>query len=154
MEKKQPDTLDFAFQIVNASVLPFWLLMLITPRWKITRKIMENNTIFVLLGGAYTTMLAIGIAKNPAGMKDVMSPNLSGLTKLFSERQGTLTGWTHFLAFDLFVGRWIYLDSLEKGKPARLSILGSFLAGPLGLLFYLTLGKQLAKPKQTAIMEG
>jgi Domain of unknown function (DUF4281) len=147
MDKKPPDTLERIFQLVNASVLPFWLLMLIAPRWKITRKLMENNAIFIALGGAYTAMLATGVATNPSGMKAVMMPNLTGLTKLFSQREGTLTGWTHFLAFDLFVGRWIYLDSLEKGKPARLSILGSFLAGPLGLLFYLTIGKRLAKTK-------
>jgi Domain of unknown function (DUF4281) len=134
--------LERVFQLVNTSVLPFWVLMLVAPRWKFTRKLMENNTIFVVLGGAYTAMLATGVATNPAGMKDVMNPNLDGLSKLLSQRQGTLTGWTHFLVFDLFVGRWIYLDSLERDKPARLAILGSFLAGPLGLLFYLTIGRR------------
>ena len=50
-------------------------------------------------------------------------------------------GWIHFLAFDLFVGRWAYLDSRERGLSAWLVspiLVFIFMAGPLGLLMYLT----------------
>ena len=34
---------------------------------------------------------------------------------------GVAVGWIHFLAFDLFVGRWEYLDSREKSISAWLA---------------------------------
>jgi len=133
---KKTDGLANLFRVVNLVVLPFWLLMLIAPRWSFTQKLMKNNVIFLAMGGLYTGLLATGIATNPGGMKDIMNPELDSITKLLGNRQGAFTGWVHFLTFDLFVGRWIYLDSLERGKPARLSILLSFVAGPIGLTSY------------------
>ncbi len=48
-----------------------------------------------------------------------------------------LAAWTHYISFDLFVGRWIWERSLEEGKPARLSLLLTWWAGPMGLTSYL-----------------
>jgi hypothetical protein len=50
--------------------------------------------------------------------------------------------WAHFLAFDLFVGRWIYLDSRERGSSAGLvapALLLTLMLGPIGFLLYLAL---------------
>lgn len=47
----------------------------------------------------------------------------------------------HFLAFDVFVGRWVFLDSQARGVPAWLAsptMALTFLFGPLGFLAYLT----------------
>jgi hypothetical protein len=44
------------------------------------------------------------------------------------------------IAFDLFVGRWAYLDSRERGIPALVMapvLLLTILLGPVGLLVYL-----------------
>ena len=30
-----------------------------------------------------------------------------------------LAAWSHYITFDLFVGRWIWQDALEKGRTAR-----------------------------------
>jgi hypothetical protein len=38
---------------------------------------------------------------------------------------------------DFFIARWIYLDSLKVGKPARLWIFVQAYLGPIGLLGYL-----------------
>jgi ABA4-like protein len=46
------------------------------------------------------------------------------------------------IAFDLFVGRWSWLDSRERGVPALVMapvLLFTILLGPLGLLVYLAL---------------
>ena len=59
---------------------------------------------------------------------------------LLGSPAGATVGWIHFLAFDLFVGRWAYLDSLERNihplvmAPILFLIL---MFGPLGFLFYL-----------------
>lgn len=134
------------FRVTNLLVLPFWLLMLVAPKAKLTQRLMKNDVIFYVLASIYLSLLATGIVKNPKGMKEVMNPNLDGITKLLGDKQGAFTGWMHFLTFDLFVGRWMYLDSLEKGRPApRLAMLTTFLAGPAGLLGYLSVSDRSKK---------
>ncbi len=144
MNKKR-DAIGSLFNLSNLMVLPFWLLMLIVPRWSFTRKVMNSNFMFVVLGGFYTSLLAAGAASNPAGMKDIMNPNLNGIAKLLGQREGALTAWTHMIALDLLAGRWIYMDSLERGKPARISLLFTLFAGPCGLMMYLVTGKRKKK---------
>ena len=49
------------------------------------------------------------------------------------------------IAFDLFVGRWAYLDSRERGIPALLMapvLLLTILLGPVGLLTYLVVRRR------------
>jgi hypothetical protein len=53
----------------------------------------------------------------------------------------------HFLAFDLFVGRWIYLDSQERRISAWLVAPVLFLTlmlGPAGFLLYLAVRSAVA----------
>lgn len=132
---KNKDWADNLFQGLNLSVLPFWLLMVLAPRWNVTQKLMKSNLIYVVLGVVYTGLLGYSVAKGES--KGGNFNTLEGVTKLLSNRYGALTGWTHFLAFDLMTGRWIYLDSLERDKPARLSLVFTLLVGPFGLLNYL-----------------
>ncbi|MEX1368657.1 MAG: abscisic acid-deficient protein Aba4 family protein [Nannocystaceae bacterium] len=50
--------------------------------------------------------------------------------------------WVHFLAFDLFVGRWVLLDARERGLSSWLvspTLVTVLMFGPLGLLLYLGL---------------
>jgi hypothetical protein len=54
--------------------------------------------------------------------------------------EGATVAWVHFLAFDLFVGRWIYLDARTRELPwwatSPLLFL-TLMLGPIGLLAYL-----------------
>ena len=50
----------------------------------------------------------------------LLSPTLDGIASLLSTPAGATVAWVHFLAFDLFVGRWAYLDSRERGISAWL----------------------------------
>jgi hypothetical protein len=67
---------------------------------------------------------------------------------IFATRAGTTIGWTHYLAFDLFVGLWIARDG-DARKIARLVqapiLLATFLAGPLGLFIWLLLREPAAR---------
>lgn len=59
---------------------------------------------------------------------------------LFANDWMLLAGWVHYLVFDYFVGAWIADDSVGRGVPRPLVIVclvGTFMAGPLGLLVYL-----------------
>lgn len=44
--------------------------------------------------------------------------------------------WSHVLTWDLFVGRYIWLDGLKRDIPTRLSVLFCNLIGPPGLLIH------------------
>jgi hypothetical protein len=139
------------FRLTNFLVLPFWALMIIAPRAGITKKLMNGRLIFILLGGIYTTLL-VDAATSKSGegsVAELLNPTLDGVARLLSTPQGAFTGWTHFLAFDLFVGRWIYQDSLQRGKTARIALLLTLFAGPLGLLFYLVTSGKKVDSKQS-----
>jgi hypothetical protein len=64
---------------------------------------------------------------------------LAGVTALFALPGNVMLGWTHYLAFDLFVGSWEVEDSAKIGLPhwsilVPLSL--TFLFGPIGLFTY------------------
>jgi Domain of unknown function (DUF4281) len=76
---------------------------------------------------------------------------LAGVTALFSKAGNVMMGWTHYLAFDLFIGSWEVEDAPKRGIPHWVMIPILFLTlmmGPIGLLAYFIVrfGKsQLAK---------
>jgi len=81
----------------------------------------------------------------PAAGKDlapIAKPTTAGIATLLGSPEGATIAWVHFLAFDLFIGRWIYLDSRERRLGAVLMapiLLFTLMLGPLGFLSYLVL---------------
>ncbi len=64
---------------------------------------------------------------------------LAGVTLLFSKAGNVMLGWTHYLAFDLFIGAWEIEDAGKQGIKHWLlvPILAlTFMLGPIGLLVY------------------
>jgi len=127
----------FLFQMTFLVAAPFWALMIVLPHWSWTRRIVSSPWIvlppvliyLVLVAGAAGEVL-------PA----VAQPTLDGVRDLLGTDDGAAAGWAHFIAFDLFVGRWAYLDSRKRAIPALLMapvLLLTILLGPVGLLVYL-----------------
>ncbi|MFF5294277.1 abscisic acid-deficient protein Aba4 family protein [Paractinoplanes globisporus] len=73
-------------------------------------------------------------------------PTLGGLRDALSTANGAAAAWAHMVAFDLFVGRWCFLDARERGVRhlilAPILVL-TILFGPLGLAAYLAVPKRL-----------
>ncbi len=64
---------------------------------------------------------------------------LAGVTALFSKAGNVMMGWTHYLAFDLFIGSWEIEDAPKRGIPHWVVLpilLLTLLMGPIGLLTY------------------
>ena len=125
------------FSLTFTVAAPFWALMIVLPHWSWTKRIIGSPLIVVpplliyavLVLGSLTEVL-------PA----VASPTLGGVRELLGTADGAAAGWAHMIAFDLFVGRWSYLDSRARGIPALVMapvLLLTILLGPLGLLVYL-----------------
>lgn len=70
----------------------------------------------------------------------VLSPDLTGLTEVFGTPAGAAAIWAHLIGFDLFVGRWMYPESRERGvHPLAMApvLVLTILLSPLGLLLLL-----------------
>ncbi len=64
---------------------------------------------------------------------------LAGVTALFSLPGNVMLGWTHYLAFDLFVGSWEVEDAGKLGIAHWAMIIPlalTFMFGPIGLFTY------------------
>jgi hypothetical protein len=124
-----------AYAVVNTSSAPAWLAMIIAPRSRLTRWLVQRaSLLFVGLGVAYDALLTSGIVQ--AGkMIDFRDPD--AVRTALSSPDTFLAGWAHYIAFDLFVGRWIWEDALARGRPARFALLLTWVAGPAGLSLYL-----------------
>jgi len=124
-----------AYTVINSSSAPFWLAMIIAPRSRITKRLVKAAPPFqVALGAVYDAFLASGVMQS-GKMIDFSDPD--AVRKALGTPDFFLAGWTHYIAFDLFVGRWIWEDALARGKTARLPLLLTWLAGPAGLSLYL-----------------
>jgi Domain of unknown function (DUF4281) len=123
------------YAVINGSSAPIWLAMILAPRSRLTRWLVKRATLlFVGLGLGYDVLLASGIARS-GDIIDFRDPD--AVRDALSEPAFFLAGWTHYIAFDLFVGRWIWEDSLARGRRARLALILTWLAGPAGLSLYL-----------------
>ena len=128
--------LEMLFKAANYAVIPFWLLLLVAPRWRWTQRLVHGPVVVLLLTPIYAYML-FGYAPAPEGTSFV---TLYGVMIGFSAPQVVLAGWIHYLIFDLFVGAWESRDALRRGVPNWLVVpclIATFMFGPIGLLLYV-----------------
>jgi len=59
------------------------------------------------------------------------------MTKLFEFRNFVAEEWPHVLVWDLFVGRIVWRDGLERDVDTRVSLSFCNFIGPPGLLIYV-----------------
>jgi hypothetical protein len=129
-------TPSIVFSIANMLVLPTWLLLIIAPKWKITRFLTDYKVIPLLLAVTYGFYVITGLLKT--GLPDFS--DLKSVMELFTEEKAVLTGWIHYLAFDLLVGMWIVNENRTLGIHKGIMVpclLGTFMFGPLGFLLFM-----------------
>ncbi|GAA3240922.1 ABA4-like family protein [Pseudonocardia petroleophila] len=125
------------FALAFPLALPFWALMILAPTWSWTQRIVASPLIVVPAALVYA--LAV-LPELGTVLPAVADPRLAGVAALLGTPVGAAAGWAHFIAFDLFVGRWCHLDARERGvHPLVMApvLLLTILLAPLGLLAYL-----------------
>jgi hypothetical protein len=125
------------FAVSSFLVLPFWALMIFLPRWLVTRRLIGSPFVAALPAVLYAALVLPRLVEV---WPLVARPDLAGIAGLLGSPAGATIAWLHFLAFDLFVGRWIYLDSRERGTSAWLMapvLYLTLMLGPFGFLVYL-----------------
>jgi len=129
-------TPDSLFSILNPIALAGWLLLIFLPRWRWTGTGVSLVAV-PLLSAAYAVLVAVALPGSEGGFS-----SLAGVRALFANPWVLLAGWTHYLAFDLFIGGWEVRDAQQRGIPHLLvvpALVLTFLVGPVGLLLYLAI---------------
>ncbi|TGE27955.1 ABA4-like family protein [Hymenobacter metallicola] len=133
-------TPESLFLLANNLVLPGWLLLVVAPRWRVTRWVVGSEALPALLAVFYAGCIGWHYAGGAASQGGFSS--LPEVAALFQDPWALLAGWVHYLCFDLAVGTWISRDAQRRGLPHLLLLpvlLLTFLLGPVGFLLYFGL---------------
>jgi len=126
------------FSIVGMMAMPMWLLLIILPKWKGTRFLIDYKVIPILLSIVYAIYIFISLREG--GGMDFGS--LESVMELFTKEKAVLAGWVHYLAFDLLVGMWMVNQNRDLGILQLLMVpclIGTFMLGPVGFLLFMIL---------------
>ncbi len=133
------------FSLAGMITMPMWILMILLPKWKVTRFLMNFKVVPLVLSVVYATYITLAI--QIGGGMDFGS--LASVMALFTEENAVLAGWVHYLAFDLLVGMWMIDQNKKVGIHQILMapcLFGAFMFGPLGFLLF-TIIKTLKQKK-------
>ncbi|MFC4856073.1 ABA4-like family protein [Actinophytocola glycyrrhizae] len=103
------------------AALPFWTLMLIVPTWRWTRRIMSSPWI---VGPTLVVWTIAALPLLGPLWSLVTQPTLAATEQLLADPRAVTVFWAQIIAWDLFVGRWMYLDS-RAGQTAQVRRRGS-----------------------------
>ena len=140
----EPDEqLNSVFNTLNYSILA-WLLLAVGPPlgWRWCFKCV--NLVVLIYSAVYLVTLfsAVQDIMAESGVEAINFGSLKGVASLFRNTRVVLAGWTHYIAFDLFVASQCVQDSIRTGVPHfyMMLLLPVFLmAGPVGLVMYALL---------------
>lgn len=130
-------TPDFLFSLANPLAMLGWALLVLAPRWRITKLLVLSGLWPAALALAYAALITthyLGAHGAEGGFS-----SLAQVAALFRDPWALLAGWLHYLCFDLFVGAWEVRDAQRRHVPhlALVPALAlTFLFGPVGLLVY------------------
>ncbi|GAA3017760.1 ABA4-like family protein [Actinokineospora globicatena] len=125
------------FDLAFYAVAPFWALMIIVPTWSWTRRIAGSPWI-VLPGLVVWAVAAVPVFGDL--VTGVTQPTLAFWLDFLRDDNAVVAVWAQVLAWDLFLGRWIYLDSRARGiNPLLMApiMVLTILLSPIGLPLYL-----------------
>jgi len=129
--------LETIFSLSSLLIMPFWLLMIALPHWRWTSRLMHSPLVCAAPALLY---LALALPRFGELLATLARPTLPSIAAVLGTPAGATLAWAHFLAFDLFVGRWMYLDSRERGISAWIMaplLFFTLMLGPIGFLGYL-----------------
>lgn len=144
--------LDAVFSTGNMLAMIGWFILLLSPWMPVWSDRISGYGLPVLLGTMYLAMVLVYFAGLDGGfttMKDVVT--------LFSQPEAVVSGWLHYLAFDLFIGAWEVRQARRSGIRFIWVIpclALTWLFGPVGLLLFLILcflHKQFLSPARRGL---
>jgi hypothetical protein len=129
-------TPELIFTIVNIIAGVSWVALAVLPS-RPGVAYATGMAVPAFLASIYVLIVVTTFAGSEGGFA-----SLAAVATLFSNSWLLLAGWTHYLAFDLFVGSWEVRDARDRGISHLLvlpCLVLTFLFGPAGWLLYLVL---------------
>lgn len=129
--------MEIIFKIINASVIPAWILIAFFPKNELTKKLVFSYAWHIVLTIFYAIFIVWGMIENKGSGGGMDS--LETLRIGFLNDKILLAAWAHYLIFDLFVGVWIVKDAESKNLNSWLLkpiLLCTLMFGPIGFLLY------------------
>lgn len=122
--------------------MPGWLLLALAPRWKHTARL---SLVGPIISSVIYTLTAISLIVGDDGTgEDPDFMSLEGVATMFRDPSTVFLGWTHYIAYDALLGRWIVLDSIERGASLKVHYLAivpclffALMLGPIGFVLYI-----------------
>ena len=138
--------IDALFWFSSLYILPFWLMMWFAPAHERTAALLRSEWVYLApLAAAYTLAVLPNLLDILVLLgSDMPTPEI--VVSLFDDREVILIGWLHYLAFDLFVGRWTWQRLMATNQPLYVSfpvLLLSMMVAPLGALLGLVVTKDI-----------
>lgn len=144
------------FNAVNLLAMIGWAALILLPRWPA----LLSGVLYLGIG-LLCLIYACGLIGLLSGLLDPGGGSggggadfstIEGVRSIFGTDAGVTIGWTHYLAFDLFVGLWIARDGDAKNISRLLQapiLLATFIAGPVGLFVWLLLREPAARRRSS-----
>ncbi|MEV6242017.1 ABA4-like family protein [Lentzea sp. NPDC051838] len=129
------------FSLTFLLAAPFWALMIFAPKWSWTKRIAESYLIILPVVAIYVVLM---IPVLPELLPLVTRPELPALAQFMSTDVGATLVWAHMIAWDLFVGRWMYLEGRRLNvHPLVMApvLVITILLAPVGLPLFLIVRK-------------
>ncbi|MFC4123390.1 ABA4-like family protein [Nocardia rhizosphaerae] len=137
------------FDLVFYVTIPFWALMIFAPAWRFTRLIIGSPWI---VGAPLVIWALITVPILGDLWSLVTSPSLAAITEAAADPAVLAALWAQIIAWDLFLGRWVYLDSRARGIHPLLMgpvLVGTIMLSPIVFPVYLA-ARELAGRASTA----
>jgi len=148
--------IDYLSQIPNlfnvATFGPqlFWLLMIVpkVDQSPVAKAIMRPYTVPLLFSLVHLGIVSLSITAEGgtapiaefAGVFDPAGEPQKAMVGMMTYPNFVTEEWSHVLTWDLWVGRWIWLDGMKRGVFTPHSVLLCNLIGPPGLLLHIATG--------------
>lgn len=141
-----PEPIHTAFNIATFGPQPFWLLLILFPKADLTKKIMGTLDVVLFFAVVHFFIVSASIVDPSSGtapiaeFNDVFDPTgdpqKAFMNMVTNYPNFVAEEWSHVLTWDLFVGRWIWIDGLKRNIFTAHSVLFCNLIGPPGLLLH------------------
>lgn len=128
------------FTVGTVIVIPFYTLMVFAPRSGLTKRSMESNIPYIVLGALYAYLLFLSWTPETLRLMFASKywlPELPGITNMFASDLTIASAWLHLLTVDLFAARQVFQDGLKDGIETRHSITLCLLFCPIGIMSHM-----------------
>jgi len=140
--------MDLVFMLVFfVGAAPFWTLMIAAPGWRFTQRVMSTPWSATL---PLVFWFPFALPRLGDLVPAVAKPTLPVWQELLTDPAVMTFTWAQIIAWDLFVGRWMYLDSRERGiHPAVMAplLVLAIMLSPLAVPIYLVLRHFLGRTR-------